>query len=978
MSHFFERRDPWGNPLAIWVVAVMAFLTPLGVWSVKQTRLENDVEKWLPREDPQLLSLRWAHQQFPVNERVFVTWEGASLNDPRIARFIERIEGQPDKEGIRRGGVLHVDQVIEPGEVLQLMQRNRVEPAEAARRLTGVILGHGPLRVRLSTEGQRETAYRVRQLIDSNLRSVLNVPLEITDGQTDLASANGIPLVESAADDAEAPAEEVASDAANGATAAKRWPRRQIGPEVALAPPPVLAVSGDLLEAGDVTHDLCLSWRGLAVGTVQAQQVADRLSKITLENGQPLIQSAFFVPGSPVALACALSDTGIEDKAGTVAALRQIAAEVGIPRDQLRLGGSIVGANELNSEVVKAAWDKQHTLREPHRKSVMLSSLVVGMVLAFVMLRNLRLSILVLAVSIYATFLSLAIVPVTGGSMNMVLVVLPSLLLVLTLSGAIHVANYWKHAACKLPMLAAVVSSSRSAALPCFLASLTTAIGLASLCTSTLTPVRDFGIYGAVGTMLSLVLVLYGLPAMFLLWPGKAPEEHELDHPGWRTFGRLLCKQPALGSVLFLAVCGALSYGLVYFRTETKVIRYFPESARIVKDYWRIEQQLAGIVPIELIVRFDQRSQDETNFLDRQELVRAIEERLRQHEEISGCLSLADFLPQSERPTGTGLALTKYHKRATEALKRIRKGEFQGTKSFYNHLPPREIAAVDESASTPAAALSQPGDELWRITAQVNLMNDSDYSLITADFDRIAAEVLKMQPGASHLVTGTVPLFLRTQQAVLESLISSFALAFALILGVFVLLLRSVTAGLIAMIPNIIPITVVFGLISWMGQRVDIGTMITASIALGIAVDGTLHYLTWVKLGLLEGKDRNTAIVDALVHCGPAMWQTSFAIAAGLLVMVPAELLLISRFGSLMSMMIGVALVGDIMLMPLLLASPLGRLFVPKRVRIAGQLQVVSATDEGEAEAAAAESFLFSPTMQLDSTDGETRRATGS
>ena len=158
-------------------------------------------------------------------------------------------------------------------------------------------------------------------------------------------------------------------------------------------------------------------------------------------------------------------------------------------------------------------------------------------------------------------------------------------------------------------------------------------------------------------------------------------------------------------------------------------------------------------------------------------------------------------------------------------------------------------------------------------------------------------------------------------------------LAFVLILGVFIVMLRSIGAGLIAMIPNIIPISVVFGVVSWMGQRIDIGSMITASIALGIAVDGTLHYLTWIQLAMRKGRTRHEAIVEALVHCGPAMWQTSAAVAVGLLVLVPAELLLISRFGWLMASMIGVALLGDIVLMPQLLGGPLGWLFEPGKPR---------------------------------------------
>jgi predicted RND superfamily exporter protein len=192
--------------------------------------------------------------------------------------------------------------------------------------------------------------------------------------------------------------------------------------------------------------------------------------------------------------------------------------------------------------------------------------------------------------------------------------------------------------------------------------------------------------------------------------------------------------------------------------------------------------------------------------------------------------------------------------------------------------------------------------------------------------DEIAKSVLKYQAGAGHLVTGMVPLFLRTQQAVLDSLMSSFLLAFAVIAVVMAIVLKNPIAGLISMLPNILPVGVVFGLISWGGLRVDIGTMVTASVALGIAVDGTLHLLTWFRDGAARGLSRRDAIAQALGHCGPAMWQTSAAVGVGLLVLYPADLLLISRFGWLMAALIGAALLADVILLPALLAGPLGTL----------------------------------------------------
>jgi predicted RND superfamily exporter protein len=140
------------------------------------------------------------------------------------------------------------------------------------------------------------------------------------------------------------------------------------------------------------------------------------------------------------------------------------------------------------------------------------------------------------------------------------------------------------------------------------------------------------------------------------------------------------------------------------------------------------------------------------------------------------------------------------------------------------------------------------------------------------------------------------------------------------------ILLRNPLAGLLTMIPNLLPVGLVFGLVSWGGLAVDIGTMITASVALGIAVDGTLHLLTWFRVGIRNGLSRSEAVAEALGHCGPAMWQTSAAVGLGLLMLFPADLLLVSRFGWLMAALIGAALVADVIFLPALLAGSLGRL----------------------------------------------------
>jgi hypothetical protein len=221
---------------------------------------------------------------------------------------------------------------------------------------------------------------------------------------------------------------------------------------------------------------------------------------------------------------------------------------------------------------------------------------------------------------------------------------------------------------------------------------------------------------------------------------------------------------------------------------------------------------------------------------------------------------------------------------------------------------------------------------MWRISARVKAHNDVPYDVFTERVKQRVGDFLAGQnesatAGLSPLYTGAVPLFYTAQTELLEGLMRSFLLAFALIGLVMIVLLRSVGAGLATMIPNVFPAVVVFGWMAWRGVIVDVGAMLTASVAMGIAVDDTLHFLTWFRRGLREGRDRAGSIVYAYRRCAIAMSQTTAIAGLGLVVFAYSDFLPVSKFGLLMFLMLLFALVGDLLVLPALLASSLGRMF---------------------------------------------------
>jgi len=935
MSHFFEKRDRWGNGYGLWIIVACVFITPLCLWSLRGTHVENDIENWLPADDPNAVTLKWSMKHFGLDgaDSFLISWDDSSLQDSRVAKFKERLEGKLDAKGIRRGGLSQVAQVITPQNVITRMVENGVERDEAIKRLQGVLVGTGAFKVRLTEFGRQRQKEVIRQLVAA-AKKELGLELEVLPAAKDFESTDDV--AEVASSDA-ITSEEVAP------TIGAATQEGETTNESAVPPPtePVIVEFESI-----PTHDFQVRWKGMWTGTVDSKlhDLAVSLKgNATTEqpNGIPEIEDCFQTLGSPIALSIVLSEAGEADKKTSMSLIRQAAAEVGVSPKKLHMGGRPVASMALNEGVKTAVWNPDAPARQFWRRSVIGFSGLVGILVAFTMLRSIRLTLIVLFVSYFTVFVTLSIVPATGGDMNMVVVLMPTFLLVVVMSGAIHVAHYWRHAAYH-NLGDAVVEASKMASVPCLFATVTTAIGLLSLLTSQLKPVRDFGIYSAVGSIIGVGAVLYLLPALIQLIPFKPPKPHEVDATKWENFGRWCCRKRhwiVWGYSLATVVCVV---GLKWFRTETKVVRYFPPEAQIVQDYNYLEENLAGIVPVDVIIRFDRDSQSHLDFLERMEIVRTIENRMREHPEISGAIALPDFRAVTEKP-GPGtktLAMVAYNKKASEMERRVKEGGVSGTKSFF---------AVSKEAhdlhKRGDAQLNQAGDELWRITAQCLVMSDSNFANLVNELHSVAQSVLRMHAGTQHIVTGMVPLFLQTQQAVLDSQVNSFGAAYLTVAIVMIFAVRNVAAGFMTMLPNVYPIGQIFGLISYFGIPVDIGTMMTASIAMGIGVDGTLHKLTWFRKGIEDGKTREDSIALAVGHSGPAIWETSAVLALGMLMLYPADLLLISRFGWLMAAIIAVAVAGDIVFLPALLGGSLGTLLI-NSVKKAG----VNIAEPNEAE----------------------------
>ena len=140
-------------------------------------------------------------------------------------------------------------------------------------------------------------------------------------------------------------------------------------------------------------------------------------------------------------------------------------------------------------------------------------------------------------------------------------------------------------------------------------------------------------------------------------------------------------------------------------------------------------------------------------------------------------------------------------------------------------------------------------------------------------------------------------------------------------------MLRSFRASLIALLPNLFPALVVLGSAGFLGYSLDVASLTTASVALGIAVDDTMHFLLWYKKNRKQSSENSedapvdNAVYSALRYCGTAMVQTSMILGLSIVLYAFCGFLPTVRFGILLSAMMFAALIGDLLLLPALMAT---------------------------------------------------------
>ncbi len=600
-----------------------------------------------------------------------------------------------------------------------------------------------------------------------------------------------------------------------------------------------------------------------------------------------------------------LSEAGINDRQATVDAMREAAmAATGLELNELHLAGSAIDS---------VATDEAN--RESLLPLTLMSFLTCGMILLIVY-RNLRISLLLLGIAIFNQQLSLAVVGWTGGRVDAVLLLMASVIFVLSVSAGCHFLRYVREALIQSGPIAAPRQALASSIRPTALAALTSAIGFASLMSSLVIPVQNFGMYAAAMVLVSGVLVPLLIIVSFTLLPTRTWHRRLLADQALNPRDRrsailsriagIATHWPWLiaGSLLFLGVTLA---GLPRLQTALGIFKMFPDDAKVLSDYRWIEENVAPLSPIEVTISVPRTehgrdSDDPEAWIEELRLVRQVALALQQVERVESVVSPLNFIPAPPlHGSGVSHLLEKnaFGSAMRQSSETLTESGFFRAKSDARH---------------------------WRVSGRVHASLDPDFAALSRTVESVVAEAFAKEnqfSTATYEVSGGAIVFDRMQRRLLYDMGLSFVTAVGLIALVMSVIVRSLRAGLASMLPNMMPPVLLFGTMAWFGVPIEIGSVLTASVAVGIAVDDSVHLIHAFTRS--EARSNSEAIADALDHSGPAMIQTTVVCCFGMLVFAFAPFLPIARFAWVIATLLALALVGDLLILPAILASPAGR-----------------------------------------------------
>ena len=555
-----------------------------------------------------------------------------------------------------------------------------------------------------------------------------------------------------------------------------------------------------------------------------------------------------------------------------------------------------------------------HTVKKTMRKDmglfIRLAVLMIGISLFF-MFRRLSAVFYPLVVVGLALISTLALMALLGVAIKMPTMILPSFILAVGVGDSVHVlAIFFQNFNKNGDKRESLIKTMGHSGLAIVMTSLTTAAGLASFFRAEIAPVADLGLFAAFGVLLALLYTIVFLPALLAITPLKIKQNSKKvnsDNSDNTTTVQLLdwiadfstrrSKAIIAVSVILLLIS---FLGISKLSFSHDILSWLPDSMPVKNSTTRIDKNLNGSVTLEMII-----DTGRENGLYDPDILAKID---RFSQQISN-----DKNPVVK--VGKVMSVVDIIKEINQALNENRP-------EFYTipqnpKLIPQEFLLFENSGSDDLEDVVDSRFQLARITIKVAWQNAMHYVPFIEKLEQHGREIFG--PEIKITSTGIMALFGRILYAAIHSAAQSYTLAFVVITLMMVFLVGNLRLGIICMFPNLAPIIMILGFMGWVGLEFNMFTMLIGSIAIGIAVDDTIHFVYNFRRYFIQEEDPVAAVHYTLQTTGQAMLTTTIVLALGFFIFMFASMQNLFDFGLLTGITLILALAADFFLAPALL-----------------------------------------------------------
>jgi predicted RND superfamily exporter protein len=530
-------------------------------------------------------------------------------------------------------------------------------------------------------------------------------------------------------------------------------------------------------------------------------------------------------------------------------------------------------------------------------------SIVVVSLFLFVLYRRVVMIFLPVVVAILSAVFDVMLMAFLEMPVTTAIQIIPSFLIAVGVGNSVHLFNsYYQGIDQGMNKQQALTYAMGHSGLAIVMTGLTTAGGLLSFITAPIKPVSDFGLIAPMGILCTLFFSLVLLPALIAITPiqqGNKKKGFPITQKMLEAFGDFSTRRPWLVVILW----GLLMVPALYLASQIHIshfpLHWFPKENSFRVTMEKIGEEMGGATYVEIIV-----DTKRENGIQDPELLKAIDTATQR----------AMAVKVNGVHGGKITSIVDINKELHQALN-------NNDPAFYRipddpALVSQELLLFENSGSDDLEQLVDTRFTKARITMKMPWVNAIYYPPYLDELEKAVREAIGSR--AEVTFTGVLVMMSGTVVKLLHSTVNSYLLSLLIITPMMVFMLGSLRIGLFSMIPNLAPIIITLGLMQLLGIPLDAFTLLIGSIAIGLAVDDTIHFMHNFQRFRAQGSDARDATLQTLRTTGQAMLFTSLVLASAFFVYLFATMHNLFNFGLLTGFCIIVAFLADVTLSPAL------------------------------------------------------------